>query len=62
MPNQFSTKELIKNARKNRTSEYFVDQNDLMQINPSIYQEISAIVGVNRKFILFEIKANFDSK
>ena len=57
-----SIKELIKTAMKNRTSKYFVDQNDLMQINPCIYQEILAIFVQNRKFISFEIKTNFDSK
>ena len=57
-----STKELVKTAMKNRTAEYFVDQNDPMQINPCIYQEILAIIIENRKFISFEIETNFDSK
>ena len=57
-----STKELIKTARKNRTAEYFVDQNDLIHINPCIYQEISAIAIENPKFISFKIKTNFNSK
>ena len=57
-----STKELFKTVMKNKIAEYFVDKNDLMQINPSIYQEILAIVVENRKFISFEVKTNFDSK
>ena len=50
------TKELIKTARKNRTTKEFADQNDFIQINPSIYQEISAIAAQKCKFISLKIK------
>ena len=56
-----SIKELIKTARKNRTTKEFIDQNDFIQIDPSIYQEISAIAAQKRKCISLEIKTIFVS-
>ena len=53
---QDSINKLIKTARKNRTTKEFADQNDFIQINPSIYQEISAIAAQKCKFISLKIK------
>ena len=56
-----SIKELIKTVRKNRTTKEFIDQNDFIQIDPSIYQEISAIAAQKSKCISLEINTIFDS-
>ena len=45
-----NTKELIKTARNKRTTKERADQNSLIQIDPSIYQEISAIASQKRRF------------
>ena len=45
-----NTKELIKTARSKRTTKEHADQNSLIQINRSIYQEISAIAAQKRRF------------
>ena len=45
-----NTKELIKTARNKRTTKERADQNSLIQIDPSIYQEISAIAAQKRWF------------
>ena len=46
-----STKEFIKTARQNKSTNEFANQNGFVQIDPSIYQEISAIAAQKRKFI-----------
>ena len=56
-----TTKELIKTARNNRTTKESADQNNLIQIDMSIYQEISAIAAQKRKFKLLHILIKFDS-
>ena len=45
-----NTKELIKTARNKRTTKELADQNSLIQIDPSIYQEILAIAAQKCKF------------
>ena len=45
-----NTKELIKIARNKRTTKELADQNSLIQIDPSIYQEILAIAAQKRRF------------
>ena len=45
-----NTKELIKTARNKSTIKERADQNNLIQIDPSIYQEISAIAAQKRRF------------
>ena len=45
-----NTKELIKTARNKRTTKELADQNSLIQIDPSIYQEILAIAAQKRRF------------
>ena len=45
-----NTKELIKTVRNKRTAKERADQNSLIQIDPSIYQEISAIAAQKRRF------------
>ena len=45
-----NTKELIKTVRNNRTTKERADQNSLIQIDPSIYQEISKIAAQKRWF------------
>ena len=54
------TKVLIKTVRKNRTTRKIADQNDFIQIDPSIYQEISAVDAQKHKFISLEIKTICD--
>ena len=56
-----SINELIKTARKNRTTKEFAYENDFIQTDLSIYQEISAIAAQKCKFVSLGIKTIFNS-
>ena len=42
--NPEATSKLIKDSRKNRRSEYKIDQDQLVEIDPSLFKEIEEVV------------------